>query len=114
MSKYNYSEVEQQINNVLLYQQKMLSEIHRPSRDEIDERISESETLLRRIGYGQQLSDLQKCKKSLPVEIPRKVMLVPSWEHLCLEAEKSVETGAALEELFTPDELRRTNLQYGS
>ena len=106
MSKYNYSEVEQQINNVLLYQQKMLSEIHRPSTAEIDERISESERLLRGIGYGQQLSDLQKCKKSLPVEIPRKVMLVPSWERLCLEAEKSVETGATLEDLFTPDELR--------
>lgn len=106
MSKYNYSEVEQQINNVLLYQERELSDIHRPSTAGIEERISESEALLKSLGYERQLSDLQSAKQSLPVELPRKVMVVPSWENLCLEAEKSVGTGCALEDIFSQEELR--------
>lgn len=106
MSKYNYSEVEQQINNVLLYQERELSDIHRPSTAGIEERISESEALLKSLGYERQLSDLHSAKQSLPVELPRKVMVVPSWENLCLEAEKSVGTGCALEDIFSQEELR--------
>lgn len=106
MSKYNYSEVEQQINNVLLYQERELSEIHRPSTADIEERISESELLLKSLGYERQLSDLQSTKQSLPAELSRKVMVVPAWENLCLEAEKSVGTGCALEDIFSQEELK--------
>ena len=106
MSKYNYSEVEQQINSVILYQERELSGIHRPSTTDIEERISESEALLKSLGYGGQLSDLHNAKRSFPVELPRKVMVVPSWENLCLEAEKSVGTGCALEDIFTQEELK--------
>lgn len=106
MSKYNYSEVEQQINNVLLYQERELSEIHRPSTAGIEDRISESEALLKSLGYERQLSALQGAKRSLPSEIPHKVMVVPSWGNLCLEAEKSVGTGCELEDIFTPEELK--------
>ena len=106
MSKYNYSEVEQQINNVLLYQERELSEIHRPSTAGIEERISESEALLKNLGYERQLFDLQSAKQSLPAELPRKVMVVPSWGNLCMEAEKSVGTGCALEDIFSQEELK--------
>lgn len=106
MSKYNYSEVEQQINNVLLYQERELSEIHRPSTAGIEDRISESEALLKSLGYERQLSAMQGAKRSLPSEIPHKVMVVPSWGNLCLEAEKSVGTGCELEDIFTPEELK--------
>ena len=106
MSKYNYSEVEQQINNVLLYQERELSEIHRPSTAGIEERISESEALLKNLGYEGQLFDLQSAKQSLPAELPRKVMVVPSWGNLCMEAEKSVGTGCALEDIFSQEELK--------
>lgn len=106
MSKYNYSEVEQQINNVLFYQGRELSDIHRPSTAGIEERISESEALLKSLGYERQLSDLQSAKQALPVELRRKVMVVPSWEKLCLEAEKSVGTGCALEDIFSQEELK--------
>ena len=106
MSKYNYSEVEQQITNVLLYQERELSEIHRPSTADIEERISESELLLKSLGYERQLSDLQSTKQSLPAELSRKVMVVPAWENLCLEAEKSVGTGCALEDIFSQEELK--------
>lgn len=106
MSKYDYSEVEQQINNVLLYQERELSEIHHPSNAGIEERIYESEALLKSLGYERQLSDLQSAKRSLPVELPHKVMVVSSWKNLCLEAEKSVGTGCALEDIFSQEELK--------
>lgn len=91
---------------MLLYQERELSEINRPSTVSIEKRISESEALLRSLGYERQLSDLQNTKRTLPVEHLRKVMVVPSWEKLCLEAEKSVGTGCALEDIFTQEELK--------
>ncbi len=105
MSKYHYSELEQQLNNVLAYQSKELSEIHRPSLSEVNDRISESEALLRSLGYSAQLEDLKKTKQRPSSNLSRKVMVVPSWEHLCLEAEESIGTGCTLEDLFTPEEL---------
>ena len=105
MSKYNYSEVEKQINTVLTYQEKELSEIHRPSISGVNDRISESEALLQSLGYDRQLSELRLANRNVPAGLPRKVMVVPSWESLCLEAEKSVGTGCKLEDIFTPDEL---------
>jgi len=105
MSEYNYSEVEKQINTVLAHQEKELSEIHRPSIAGVNDRISESETLLQNLGYGSQLSELRSATRNVPIEVSRKVMVVPSWENLCLEAEKSVGTGCELEDIFTPEEL---------
>lgn len=106
MRKYDYSELEQQINNVLSYQARTLAEIHRPSTEEIESRIFESEELLRSLGYGEKLPDLQNVICPSPVDFPNKVIVVPSWESLCVEAEKSVETGCALEDIFTQEELR--------
>ncbi len=105
MSKYHYSELEQQLNDVLAYQTKELSEIHLPSLSEVDERISESEALLQSLGYNAQLKELKRNKQQSLSDLPRKVMVVPSWENLCLEAEKNIGTGYALEDLFTPEEL---------
>ncbi len=92
MSKYDYSEVEQQINNVLAFQQKELATLVRPSTTEVNKRISESEALLKEIGYGKQISNLQSKKHPLISEPPRRVMVVPSWQSLCVEAEKCVGT----------------------
>ena len=109
MSKYNYSEVEKQINTVLAHQEKELFEIHRPSISAVNDRISESEALLESLGYGRQLSELRAATRNVPAEVPRKVMVVPSWENLCLEAERSVGTGSELEDIFTPEELANNN-----
>ena len=43
MSKYNYTDVEQQINDVLVHQSQELSEISVPHMIDIDQKISESE-----------------------------------------------------------------------
>lgn len=110
MSRYSYSEVEQQINNVLAHQEKELSEINRPSISGVNDRISESEALLKSLGYGKQLSELKTTPRNAPTEMSRKVMVVPSWENLCLEAEKSVGTGCELEDIFTSEELANNEL----
>lgn len=120
MSKYNYSEVERQINNVLAHQEKELSELCRPSMSGVNVRISESEELLQNLGYGKQLSELKATPRNVLADPSKKVMVVPSWENLCLEAEKSVGTGCELEDIFTSEELasnelaiRQLNAEYG-
>jgi hypothetical protein len=110
MSKYQYSELEQQINNVLAHQDKELSEIQPPSIGTVETRISGSEELLKKIGYAEQLEELQLRKSLSSIQSPTQVMIVPTWENLCLEAEKSVGSGNSLESLFTPDELKTNEI----
>lgn len=104
MSKYKYSETEQQINDVLKYHDEELKKIKEsmPSASVVGSRIQESEDLLRTLGY-----------KEMPTvpkrEEPRKVMAVPSWEDLCIEAEQVVGSGHALESIFTEDELQKNS-----
>ena len=82
MSKYDYSEVEWQINNVLAHQAKELKEIGKLDTSNLDSRISESEELLKSLGYGDQLTALKTSGLQVPAEQPHKVMVVPSWEIL--------------------------------
>ncbi len=114
MSKYKYSRTEQQINDVLKYQDEELKKIKSaiPSSTELDKRIQESEYLLRMLGY-EEMPKVPRYVES------KRVMVVPSWEQLCLEAEQSVGTGHPLESIFTEDELKsnsreiqRLNAEY--
>lgn len=104
MSKYKYSEAEQQINDILKYHDEELKKIKAsmPSTSELDSRIQESEDLLRMLGYTE-----------MPLvpswDEPKKVMVVPSWEDLCIEAEKTVGSGHALESIFTEAELQKNS-----
>lgn len=101
MSKYKYSKTEQQINNVLKYHDEELKKIktEQPSMSELDSRIQESEDLLRMLGYTK-MPMLSKREES------KRVMVVPSWEDLCMEAENAVGKGNALESIFTEAELK--------
>ncbi len=110
MGKYRYSEVEQQINNVLLHQAIELAEIRRPSTVGMEKQISDSEALLRSLGYGTQLSTLKNAPRKSSAGSQQKVMVVPSWEKLCLDAEKHVGGGNRLEDLFTEEELASNEL----
>ena len=98
MSKYNYSKLEHQINSVLLHQSQELDVIRFGNKASVDERISESETLLKSLGYA--LPDRVQATAGR-----KSVMVVPSWETLCREAELAVGTDTALEDIFTPEEL---------
>ena len=101
MSKYKYSATEQQFNSVLKHQDEELKRIkaEMPSSSELDKRIQESEDLLLMHGYE---------LPSAPIVRPdsKKVIVVPSWEQLCAEAEAAVGTEVALEDLFTEDEIK--------
>ncbi|MDL0421652.1 hypothetical protein QPM05_16385 [Caldibacillus thermoamylovorans] len=100
MSKFKYSNGEQQINNVLNYQAQEFKSIQRPDMSGVDKRISESEELLKSLGYS--LTDIPKI---IPLSEGRK-HIVPTWEEMCTEAEKSVGNSTDLETLFTKEELR--------
>ena len=99
MSKYNYTDFEKQLNTVLAHQSSELSSINFPNADSLDESITSSEELLKKLGY--------KVGKpaSLKREDDRKIMVIPTWEKLCLEAERHVGGDCVLEDLFTEDEL---------
>lgn len=100
MSKFEYTESEQQFNNVLHYESKKLSSIKRPDMSSVESCISESEALLKELGIA---------TDKLPIVVnhePKKVMLVPNWEELCIQAEKEVGASTDLEALFTDEELR--------
>ena len=77
MSKYKYSETEQQINDVLKYQDEELKKIKAlmPSSSELDRKIQESEDLLRMLGYTEMPSAPRRAED-------KKIMVVPSRESL--------------------------------
>lgn len=104
MSKYKYTETEQQINDVLKYHDEELKRIKAsmPSSFDIDSRIQESEDLLRMLGN----TEIPTVPKK---EEPPKIMVVPSWEDLCIEAEQVVGSGYALESIFTEAEIQRNS-----
>lgn len=103
MSKYKYSDTERQFNSVLRHQSEKLAAIGMPSLSSTEARIAESEELLRSLGYE---AELEKAKKDNHPSGDKKIMVVPSWEHLCGEAEMVVGTGGDLESIFTEAELR--------
>lgn len=97
MSKYKYSEIEQQINAVLSYQAKELQDIKPLSKESMNDAISSSEQLLKDMGY-------HLPSNIMPV-LPKKVAVLPDWESLCIEAASSVGENCTLESLFTEEEL---------
>lgn len=109
MGKYKYSEEEQKMNNVLKYQDDQLKELlaeSRSTRNETDAEIEAMETFLRKSG----LDPSKAAKQSTVVEVPKKVMVLPSWENLCAEAESVVGGSCELESIFTEAELKSNEL----
>ena len=100
MSKFKYTETEQQFNNVLNHQSKELGSIKRPDMASAEACISESEALLKELGIS---------TENLPKVVnptPNRVIVVPTWEELCNQAEQEVGSTTDLESLFTYEELR--------
>ena len=100
MGKYNYTEFEQQLNNVLKYQDTTLKDISFGD-ESIEKSISSTEKLLKSLGYSYE--DI----KSINYPAQKKVAIVPFWESLCLEAEKFVGNNCELESIFTEEELKQ-------
>lgn len=103
MGKYKYSKVEQQFNNVLKYQDEELNKISFDHKD-IENSISSSEELLKSLGYS-----INTCKSSV-ISKTNKVIIVPTWEKLCNEAELCVGNKCELDSIFTPLELESNEI----
>ena len=103
MSKFQYTVIEKQLNSVILHQSQELKEIRFPDMQISDLQIKESETILRSLGY-----QLPRREKKIPERKP--VIVVPTWEKLCYEAELSVSNNIELEDIFTAEELRQNSL----
>lgn len=105
MGTYKYSEEEQHMNNVIKYQDGQLKELlvesHR-TRNETDAEIEAMEAWLRKRG----LDPSKAVKEPCVLGAPKKVMVLPSWENLCAEAEAVVGTSCELESIFTEAELK--------
>lgn len=99
MSKFIYSDEEQKFNNILTYQTKELDLIKRPEMSIAEERIVESEKLLRELGYT--LTDLP----IIDTETKKQTIVVPKWEDLVIKAECEVGSMNELDALFTNEEL---------
>ena len=67
---------------------------------DIDQKISESEKLLQSLGYKEQQYKVEH-------KTSRRIMVVPSWQRLCLKAERNIGTNHPLEDLFTQEELSK-------
>jgi len=103
MSKYKYSELERQINQVLLYQSRELEGIKRLDSVALESQISESESLLKSLGYELPEQPLVNKTKR------KQVMVVPTWDSLCIEAEQVVGANADLESIFSAEELKENS-----
>ena len=103
MSNFRYSESEQQLNSVLKYQSEKLESIPKMDSEGLKQNISDSEALLRDLGYDVELFN-SRC--NVPVAQKNKKLVVPSWNKLVTEAESAVGKNCALESIFTEEELK--------
>ena len=71
---------------------------------EVDATAAKAEALLNSLGYHP-----EEYKGFAPAQ-QKKVMVVPTWDECCAEAERHVGTGCELESLFTEEELRNNEL----
>lgn len=100
MSKFKYTDFEQQMNSVLKHQSEELASIQLPSIEQSDDLIARTEELLRLLG-----KDPHKLDSLPAVNNPKPVLVVPTWEELCADAQRHVGTNCDLESIFTEDEL---------
>ena len=101
MSRFKYTESERQINSVLKHQDEELKDIHFPSTEEADATAEKAATLLRSLGY-----QTEGHNGAISISKSKKVMVVPTWEEVCTEAERHVGLNCGLESIFTEEELQ--------
>lgn len=105
MSRFKYTESERQINSVLKHQDEELKDIHFPSTEEADATAEKAAALLRRLGY-----QTEGHNGAISISKSKKVMVVPTWEEVCTEAERHVGLNCGLESIFTEEELQSNDL----
>lgn len=105
MGKNNYTKEEQEINNVLKYQDdelKALTSSISKSSIQTEAEIAVLEAKLKQLGID---PDSVK-KESIESHRSAQPIVVPSWTQLCAEAEAAVGNNCKLEDIFTEEELK--------
>lgn len=109
MGKFKYSKEEREINNVLKYQDEQLKALTTDlakTSNQTEAQIEVLEAQLRLLGIDP--SKIESASLSKPSS--KEVVIVPSWEMLCAEAESVVGGNCELESIFTNDEIRSNEL----
>lgn len=110
MGRFKYSKEQQKINNVLKYQDEQLKKMLIDRSKNANRREAEIEVLeaqLRQLGID------PNSVKNKPVSkyAASQIIVVPSFESLCAEAESAVGSNCELEDIFTEEELN-SNHEY--
>lgn len=121
MSKFKYSKGEQEIVNVLVYQDKRLNDLFNKDLEYeqdilsgADKCISKSKELLKSIGYSEkdfnrtQQEIENSCRKRKSKE--ENIIVVPKWKTLHSIAEHEVGSQCKLESLFSEEELKHNQI----
>ena len=101
MSKYSYTKGEKEILAVIKDHDDRLHAIHTPDTSAIDTAISDSEELLRSIGYQPSAHFVEAIPT---IARKRKTIHIPSWEEMVAEA-TAKHGDVVIKDLFTPEEL---------
>lgn len=104
MEKFKYSEEEQRIVNVLKYQDNQLADLMADAesrRNKTDAEIEIMEAKLRELGI-----DPKDIKSNINPRAPKKLVVYPSWDNLCAEAEVSVGSNCELKSIFSDAEIK--------
>ena len=103
MSKYKYTDTEKDINKALLHQRNQLESIRHLDRSALEERITSSEEVLRKLSY-----DLPSAKGKSITKSTQQIM-VPSWDEVMQAVNLEIDEDVFLEDLFTEEELRENS-----
>ena len=106
MSRYKYTDTEQQMNNILAYHDQELKAI-KEKRESIDASgtIDASIELLKSLGYGDKVSEIVPTGTGKKKE----VIILRDWQDIVNDAEQKVGNACELEDLFTEEELRENS-----
>lgn len=97
-----YKNRENEIDSVLVCQDKKLRAIEHLDMSNIDACIRDSVVLLDELGYAGQLKQGKENRQ----EKTQKIMVVPTWEQLCQDAISTVGSSCEIESIFTEEELK--------
>lgn len=102
MDNKKNSDMEQQINKVLIYHDEQLKNIHFPTTESIDSYINQGEQLLKSLGY-----QLPEKNVNLAEKRKKEILTVLSWEEVYAEADRYVSGDCDIASLFTDEELKQ-------
>lgn len=108
MRNKNKSSIEQTTTNVIVHQDKRLQKLKQEADANRNRREADIEFLevqLREMGIDPSTA---KAEKSVPKS--KSIMIYPSWERMCKEAEAAVGNNCEIESIFTEEELRSIEL----